>query len=67
MSESLKLIVEAYVGLNDREAIQGLREHWQTIRGRLLASSSQWFDTSSLVRLLDNDLNEIEAGLARLQ
>ncbi len=26
-----------------------------------------WFDTSSSVRLIDSDLNEVEAGLARLR
>jgi hypothetical protein len=65
LSESVKLIVEAYVNLKDREKIEELREHRQMLRAKLQASNG--IDTSNSVLLIDSDLSEIEAGLSRLQ
>jgi len=67
LSEAIKLIVDGYVNLRDREALEELHRHRQTLRRRLQASSSHWFDTSDSVRLIDDELNEIEVGLARLR
>ena len=67
MSESVKLIVDALVCLKDREAIEKLREHRQTLRERLQRSNSDWFNTGSSIRLIDSDLSEIEAALSKLQ
>jgi hypothetical protein len=67
LSESLKLIVDAFVSLKDRQAIEELRKHREMLRAKLEASNSAWFDTSSSLRLIDSDLSEIEAGLSRLQ
>jgi hypothetical protein len=67
VSESVKLIVNAFVQLKDRQAIEELREHRQMLRGKLQASAVGGFDPSSSIRLIDSDLHEIDAGLARLQ
>lgn len=67
MSESVRLIVDAYVRLKDREAIETIREHRQMLRRKLEASASDWFDVVSSLRLMDSDLSEIEAGLSKLQ
>ena len=67
MSESVKLIVGAYVQLKDRQAIEDLREHRHMLRRKLQASATGGFDPSQSIRLIDSDLHEIDAGLARLQ
>ena len=67
MSEALKLIVDGYVRLKDRQAIEELREHRQMLRGKLQEKSGGYFDLGWAIQTMDNDLNEIEAGLARLQ
>ena len=65
MSDSVKLIVAAYVSLKDREAMEALREHRQMLRKKLQASDG--IDVSGSMQLLESDLIEIEAGLSRLQ
>ena len=67
MSESVRLIVNAYVQLRDRQAIEELREHRQMLREKLQAIAGGDFDPSRSLRLIDSDLSEIDAGLARLQ
>jgi len=65
MSHSVKLIVDAYVSLKDRKAIEDLREHRKMLRKKLQASNG--IDVSSSIQLIESDLIEIEAGLVRLQ
>jgi hypothetical protein len=65
VSESVKLIVDAYVSLKDRKAMEELREHRQVMRLKLQACDG--IDVSSSIRLIESDLSEIEAGFARLQ
>lgn len=67
MSESVRLIVNAYVRLRDRQAIEQLREHRRLLREKLQAIAGGDFDPSRSLRLIDSDLSEIDAGLARLQ
>ena len=67
MSEAVKLIVEAYVNLKDRVAIEELREHRQALRKTLQDKTNGAFDASYLTRVIDGDLEAIEAGLERLQ
>jgi hypothetical protein len=59
------LIVAVYVSLKDRQAMENLREHRQMLRQKL--QDSDGIDVSSSMRLIESDLCEIEAGLARLQ
>jgi hypothetical protein len=67
VSESVRLIVNAYVQLRDRQAIEELREHRQMLREKLQAIAGGDFDPGRSIRLIDSDLHEIDAGLARLQ
>ncbi len=67
MSESVRLIVNAYVQLKDRQAIEELREHRQMLRQKLQAIVGGDFDPGRSIRLIDSDLSEIDAGLARLR
>lgn len=67
MSEAVKLIVDAYVNLKDRAAIEELREHRRALRETLQAQTNGVFDPSYLTGVIDGDLEAIEAGLARLQ
>ncbi len=65
MSESVKLIVDAYVTLKDRKSMEELREHRQMLRAKLQAITV--IDVSSSIELIESDLSEIEAGMSRLQ
>jgi hypothetical protein len=58
VSLSVKLIVEAYVSLKDREAIEDLREDRQMLRAKLQASSGG-IDPGNLLRVVEGDLTEI--------
>jgi hypothetical protein len=66
MSSAVRSIVEIYVSLKDRKAIEELRDHRHKLRSRVADKSSGWFDTSYLMGLIDEDLRAIEAGLDRL-
>jgi hypothetical protein len=65
MSESVKLIVDAFVSLKDRVAMENLREHRQLLRKKL--QDIDGIDVSTSLQLIESDLSEIEAGLVRLQ
>ena len=65
MSESVKLIVDAFVSLKDRVAMENLREHRQLLRKKL--QDIDCIDVSASLQLIESDLSEIEAGLVRLQ
>ena len=67
MSEAIKLIVDGYVRLKDREKIEELREHRQGLRNSLKGKHSEVFDTNYLSHVIDTELEVIEAGLTILQ
>jgi hypothetical protein len=67
VSEAVKLIVDGYVRLRHREKIEELRDHRQILRQSIQANAGEGFDTGNLMRAIEGDLVEIEAGLARLQ
>ncbi len=67
MSEAVKFIVDSFVRLKDRQAIEDLRVHRQMLRAKLQASDSSWPGVRDSISLIDSDLSEIETGLARLQ
>jgi hypothetical protein len=66
MSEAVKVIVDAYVKLNDRHALEDLRDHRQRMRKRLEEKAGGLFDLSRHIRTCDEELEIIESGLARL-
>jgi hypothetical protein len=67
MSESMKSIVDAYVGLENRFALEEMRRHRQELRNELRMRTGEGFDFGLSVRTIDEDLKEIEDGFARLQ
>jgi hypothetical protein len=67
MSEAIRLIVDAYVGLENRFALEEMRQHRQELRNELRMKTGQEFDFGRSVRMLDEDLRAIEDGITRLQ
>lgn len=67
MSHSVKLIVDAFVSLKNRVALEEMREHRQMLRDQLQQRAGQPFDVGNTMKLVDEDLRLIDDGVARLQ
>ena len=66
MSEAVKLIVAAYVGLKDRQALEEIREHRQRMRKSLQEKAGGAFDMSKFIQTCDEEIEIVEAGLGKL-
>jgi hypothetical protein len=66
MSLALEQIFDGYVRLNDREALADLKAHREDLLAQLRAQLGGWFDVSRSVSQMEEDVTQIEAGLARL-
>ena len=69
MSEAMKMIVDGYVRLKDREALEELRNHRRCLRQQLQEhrqASFGAFDVSKSLQAFDAEVLVIEAGLERL-
>ena len=66
MSDAVKLIVDAYVSLKDRAALEEMREHRQRLRKSLQEKAGGWVDVSRSIQIFDEDIEVVETGLARL-
>jgi hypothetical protein len=66
MSEAMKLIVDGYVRLNNRQALKDVLGHRLEIGKRLKEQSKSWVDVTSSLRLIDEEIAEIQAGLDQL-
>jgi hypothetical protein len=66
MSEAIKLIVDGYLTLKDRQALEDLRAHRQRLRKHLQDQPKGWVDLRSATRLFDEDIRVIEAAIDRL-
>ncbi len=69
MSEAMKMIVDGYVRLKDREALEDLRNHRRRLRQQLQEQrqgSFGAFDVSKSIQAFDAEVLVIEAGLERL-
>jgi hypothetical protein len=66
MSHAMKLIVDGYIRLKDRKALEALREHHQEMRSRLEVQSNGWFDVSPSIQQFDKEILAIEQGLRAL-
>ena len=64
MSEAIKLIVDGYVTLNDRGALEDLRAHRQRLRKQLLDRPQGGIDVGPATKLFEEELGVIEAALA---
>lgn len=65
MSEAIKLIVEGYVSLKNRTALEELRSHRQRLRQQLQAQKDV-IGVDRATELFDDDLRVIEAALNRV-
>ena len=66
MSFAITSIVDGYVSLKDRAALEAIREHRMGLLKQLKDQQSSWVDPTFTVRILDEDLRVVESGLARL-
>lgn len=66
MSKAIELIVDGYLTLKDREALEDLRAHRQRLRKQLQDQPKGWIDVGPATQLFDDDLRVIEAALTRL-
>lgn len=66
MSEAVQLIVDGYVTLKDRVALEQMREHRQQLRRSLQQRVGGPFDLSQTIRICERDIEVVESGLARL-
>jgi hypothetical protein len=65
MSHAIKLIVDGYVRLNDRQALEDVLGHRRQL-GKQLKESPPGVDLSGPIELIDAEIAVIEAGLQRL-
>ena len=67
MSEAMERIVGALVRLRDREALERLRDHRQSLVSDLNRVRSDLdYDASNPLRAMADDLAEIESGLDQI-
>ncbi len=67
MSEAVKLIVEGYLSLKDRGALEDLRAHRQRLRKELHDRSSSGLEVvGRTTQLFDEELIVIESAIHRL-
>ena len=66
MPEAVQWIVDGYVSLKDRVALEEMREHRQQLQRTLQQRAGGPFDLSQTIRVCEHDLEVVESGLARL-
>jgi hypothetical protein len=64
VTEALKLIVNGYLSLKNREAIEDLRAHRQKLRKQLEERTPGGIDAGPTMQLFDEELHVIQAALA---
>jgi hypothetical protein len=67
MSEAFGLIVDGYVHLKDRKALEGLWKYRHRLREQLQEQRSCFFNPSAAIQAIDSDITLIETGLAKLR
>ena len=65
MTEAIERIVAAYVNLRNRKALEDLKAHHHRLATELKSISGP-FDLSISIKLLEQDIAIIDAGLAKL-
>jgi hypothetical protein len=66
MSEAMKLIVEGYVRLSDREALESLAAQHRRLLAHLETRSSGVFDIRFSIEQIEREIAVIAAGPAKL-
>jgi hypothetical protein len=67
MSMALELIIDGYIRLGDRRALVELKAHRETLLAQLSAQSGGCFDVSRSMGQMQEEIGQIEGGLARLE
>jgi hypothetical protein len=65
MSKAIELIVDAYVKLRARKALEDLKAHRQRLASEL-KSRNTVLDLSSSIKLIEDEIAVVEAGLVKL-
>lgn len=66
MDKAIEQIVDAYVRLQNRRALEDLRTHRQRLLSDLKGRSDWFINVSSAIRRLEDELALIAAGLQKL-
>jgi hypothetical protein len=66
MSEAIKLIVDGYLSLKNRDALEDLRAHRRRLRKQLEERTPGGIDAGPAMDTFDEDLRVIEAAINRL-
>jgi hypothetical protein len=66
MLEAMKWIVDGFVKLSNRQALDDLNAHHRRMATELKSRHGGVFDLSSLIRQLEDEIRVIEKGLAEL-
>ena len=64
MSQAIKLIVDGYVTLKDRIAIEELRAHRQRLRRQIVELPPGGIDAGPTIEIFDEELRVIDIALA---
>jgi hypothetical protein len=68
MSNGMRSIVDGYVRMKNRAALEDMRMHRHRLKVNLfLHGQERSYNVSSTIQSLDDDLSEIEAGIERLE
>lgn len=62
---AIELIVDGYISLKDRQALQDLKAHRELLASELKARNG-WFDYSASIEEIEDEIAVIQTGLARL-
>jgi hypothetical protein len=66
MSVAMSSIIDGYVFLKDRQALEDMREHRLRLREQLLRKRTGAFDPGKSVQLYETEVAMIETGLGKL-
>jgi hypothetical protein len=67
VSDAMRLVVDGFVSLKDRIALEEMRAHRQKLRGDLQQRAGGLGIMNYSLQIIDADLQAIEDGFARLQ
>jgi hypothetical protein len=67
MSEAMKMIVDGYVRLKDRESLEQLRNHRRRLRQEIREHGDKALDQSYSLQTFDAEVLVIEAALEKLR
>ena len=64
MTEALKMIVDGYLSLKDRKALEEMRVHRERLRKQIEERTPGGIDAGPTMLLFDEELHVIQAALA---